>query len=336
MDIGKATISDVPRMHRLVNHFAEKGEMLPRPLSEIYESLRDFYVAREGGELIACVSFHVCWEDLAEIKALAVAESEQFQGIGSKLVEACLEDAKKLGIPTVFCLTYKPAFFAHLGFRQVDRSELPRKVWGECQRCSKFPNCDETAMILHLDGELKPEKSQSRDEVVSSQYVFQGRAVSVRVDKIVKPSGRQTTREVVERLNAVVMVPVDAQGRVLLVRQYRHAVGKSLLEAPAGMLNEGESAEDCARRELQEEIGFLPQSLTPLEGFYSAPGFCSEYLYLFKATDLVPSRLYAEDTDEIEVVPVPLSQIPELIASGQIEDAKSVAGLLRVLHEERS
>ena len=330
MDIDKANIVDVPYMHRLINHFAEKGEMLARPLSEIYENLRDFSVAKEGDELVACVSFHVCWEDLAEIKSLAVTETSQTSGIGSRLVEACLEEARKLGIPTIFCLTYKPSFFGRFGFRQVDRAELPRKVWGECQRCPKFPNCDETAMVLHLDGETKPEESQPGEHTISSQYVFQGRGVNVRVDKVVKASGRQTTREVVERTDAVVIVPIDAEGRVLLVRQHRHAVGQALLEVPAGVLNEGESAEDCARRELQEEVGFLPQNLTALGGFYSAPGFCSEYLHLFKATDLVPSRLYAEDTADIEVVPVSLSQIPDFIASGKIQDAKSVAGLLRV------
>ncbi len=148
--IEKARISDVPRMHRLVNYFAEKGEMLPRALSEIYENIRDFFVVRDGDEVVACVALHVNWEDLAEIKSLAVAEERQDSGIGTLLLEASLAEARELGIATVFCLTYKPTFFAKLGFQEVEKMELPRKVWTECYRCAKFPNCDEVAMILQL------------------------------------------------------------------------------------------------------------------------------------------------------------------------------------------
>jgi amino-acid N-acetyltransferase len=150
MDIEKAKISDVPQMHWLVNHFADKGEMLPRPMSELYESIRDFFVARDNGEMVACIALHVIWGDLAEIKALAVAEGRQEQGIGAALVQACVDEAKELGIPRLFCLTYKPSFFEQFGFRCTDVLELPRKIWGECQRCPKFPQCDETAMILDL------------------------------------------------------------------------------------------------------------------------------------------------------------------------------------------
>jgi amino-acid N-acetyltransferase len=150
--IEKARIEDAPQMHRLINSFAEQGDMLPRPLSELYENLRDFFVAREGGEVVACVALHVLWADLAEIKSLAVDQGKQDEGLGRLLVEACLEEARGLGIPTLFCLTYSPEFFERFGFRRIDVMELPRKVWGECQRCSKFPNCDETALILPLDG----------------------------------------------------------------------------------------------------------------------------------------------------------------------------------------
>jgi len=334
LNVEKAKIGDVPHIHRLINYFADKGDMLPRPLSEIYENLRDFFVAREDDRLVACVSLHVCWEDLAELKALAVVETEQSKGVGSRLVEACIEEAKNLGIPTIFCLTYQPNFFARFGFRLVDMAELPRKVWGECQRCPKFPNCDETAMVLDLNAGTRPDTSPAGEQTLSSQYAYRGRGVNVRVDNVVKASGRETTREVVERGDAVVIVPFDAQGRVLLIRQYRYAVGRSLLEVPAGVLKEGETPEDCARRELQEETGFLARSLERRGGFYSAPGFCTEYLHLFVARDLVPSRLYAEDTSDITVVPVAASEIPHLIASGQIQDAKSVAGLLRVLGRE--
>jgi amino-acid N-acetyltransferase len=138
-------------MHELINYFADKGEMLPRPLSEIYENIRDYFVVRQGERVIACAALHVMWSDLAEIKSVAVAEGSQRQGIGDRLVTACLDEAKKLGTPTVFCLTYKPAFFERYGFSRLDKMELPHKVWGECYRCPKFPNCDEVALICHLE-----------------------------------------------------------------------------------------------------------------------------------------------------------------------------------------
>jgi len=146
----KARISDVPQMHKLINSFADKGEMLARSLSEIYENIRDYFVVRQGERVIACVALHVSWSDLAEIKSLAVAEDCQQQGIGDQLIAACLREAKELGIPTIFCLTYKPAFFERCDFSQVDKAELPHKVWGECYRCPKFPDCDEVALIYHL------------------------------------------------------------------------------------------------------------------------------------------------------------------------------------------
>jgi len=146
----KARVSDVPQMHELINYFADKGEMLARSLSEIYENIRDYFVVRQGERVIACVALHISWSDLAEIKSLVVAEDSQRKGIGDQLIEACLREAKGLGIPTIFCLTYKPAFFEECGFSQVDKAELPRKVWGECYRCPKFPDCDEVALIYHL------------------------------------------------------------------------------------------------------------------------------------------------------------------------------------------
>jgi amino-acid N-acetyltransferase len=149
--VEKARIKDVTQMHQLVNSFADKGEMLARSLSEIYENIRDYFVVRQGERVVACVALHVSWSDLAEIKSLAVAEDSQEQRIGARLVEACLKEAKELGIPTVFCLTYKPAFFEKVGFSQLDKIELPHKVWGECYRCPKFPNCDEVALIYHLE-----------------------------------------------------------------------------------------------------------------------------------------------------------------------------------------
>jgi len=147
----KARIRDVPQIHELINYFAGKGEMLARPLSEIYESIRDYFVIRKGEQVIACSALHINWSDLAEIKSVAVTEDNQLQKVGSQLIEACLREAKELGIPAVFCFTYKPAFFEKFGFAQIDKMELPRKVWTECYRCPKFPNCDETALICHLE-----------------------------------------------------------------------------------------------------------------------------------------------------------------------------------------
>ena len=155
MKLEKATISDVIQMHKLINYFADRGEMLARALSEIYENIRDYFVVRQGERVIACVALHVNWSDLAEIKSLAVAEDSQNQDIGAQLVKACLKEAKELGIPTVFCLTYKPAFFERLGFSQIDKMELPHKVWAECYRCPKFPDCDEVALICRLEGEVQ-------------------------------------------------------------------------------------------------------------------------------------------------------------------------------------
>ena len=148
--IEKARIRDAATIHQLINYFADKGEMLPRALSQIYENIRDYFVIRQGERVIACAALHVTWEDLAEVKSVAVAEDSQKQGVGAQLVEACLGEAKELGIPTVFCLTYQPAFFESCGFSQVDKMELPRKVWGECYLCPKFPNCDEVALVYNL------------------------------------------------------------------------------------------------------------------------------------------------------------------------------------------
>ena len=149
--VEKSKIKDVPQIHQLINHFASKGEMLPRSLSELYENIRDFFVVREGERVVACAALHVSWSDLAEIRSVAVAEDSQQKGFGARLIEACLEDASELGVPTVFCLTYQPAFFEHYRFTQVDKIELPRKVWTECYHCPKFPDCDEVALIYRSE-----------------------------------------------------------------------------------------------------------------------------------------------------------------------------------------
>jgi len=148
--VDRAKVKDAASMHQLINWFAGQGEMLPRALSEIYEDIRDFFVARDGDKVIACTALHVSWLDLAEIRSLAVGEKSQNQGIGSSLVQACLNEARELGTPSVFCLTRRPAFFEKHGFRLIDKMELPHKVWAECYRCPKFPDCDEVALIYHL------------------------------------------------------------------------------------------------------------------------------------------------------------------------------------------
>lgn len=148
MRVERARLSDIPQIHRLINHFAEQGELLPRPISELYENLRDFFVVRRSDEVIGCAALHICWSDLVELKALAVAEEWQHRGIGRALVEACLREARELGVPVVFCLTRTPEFFHQFGFHEVDLMTLPRKIWGECQRCPKFPHCDEVALLL--------------------------------------------------------------------------------------------------------------------------------------------------------------------------------------------
>jgi amino-acid N-acetyltransferase len=148
--IRKAKISDVKEIQKLLACYANKGEMLSRSLSELYDSLRDFYVYDEEGKLFGASALHIVWEDLAEVRSVAVAQEAARRGVGSQVVGACLDEARELGLKRIFCLTYKPDFFAKFGFKIVDKSELPHKVWGDCIKCVKFPDCDEIAMILDL------------------------------------------------------------------------------------------------------------------------------------------------------------------------------------------
>ena len=166
------------------------------------------------------------------------------------------------------------------------------------------------------------------ERTLSSQLIYDGRVVKLRVDTVRMPGGRETKREIVEHRDCVAIVAMDTDDNVLLVKQFRKPVEKELLEIPAGSIDPGEDPVTTVRREMQEETGYLPQKVERLGGFYSAAGYCSEYLHLYLATDLTPSQLYAEDTESIKLVRVPISQIPGLIASGSICDAKSIAGLL--------
>jgi amino-acid N-acetyltransferase len=149
--IRKAQINDVKEIQKLLMKYASQGDMLSRSLSELYESLRDFYVDVDGGTLLGTAALHIVWDDLAEVRSVAVVEEAGRKGIGSQLVLACISEARQIGLKRIFCLTYKPDFFAKHGFRLVDKSELPHKVWGDCIKCVKFPDCDENAMILDLD-----------------------------------------------------------------------------------------------------------------------------------------------------------------------------------------
>jgi len=149
--LRRARVEDVPGIQRLVNSFADRGEMLPRSLNEIYENLRDFFVLEQDGKIIGGVACHVNWEDLAEVKSLAVAEKYRGRGHGSRLLRACVEDARSLGVKRLFTLTYLPDFFARHGWSLVEKSALPQKIWVECIRCVKFPDCGEVALILNLE-----------------------------------------------------------------------------------------------------------------------------------------------------------------------------------------
>jgi amino-acid N-acetyltransferase len=148
--LRKAQIKDVKDIQKLLLHYANRGDMLSRSLSEIYESLRDFYIVEHEGQVIGVSALHIVWDDLAEIRSVAVAEESGRKGVGTEVVSACIAEARELGLKRLFCLTYKPDFFGKFGFQVVDKSQLPHKVWGDCIKCAKFPDCDEIAMIMEL------------------------------------------------------------------------------------------------------------------------------------------------------------------------------------------
>ena len=166
------------------------------------------------------------------------------------------------------------------------------------------------------------------EPTISSRHIFSGRIIDVRVDTVRLPNGRESTREIVSHDPSICVVPVDGDGNVLMVRQYRKPVDDFLLEVPAGGIEPGEEPEDAARRELQEEIGHASDNLTPLSAFWLAPGWCTEYMYAFLATELTPATLESDDDEFIDVIRVPLTSVLQEIADGAIQDAKSVASLL--------
>ncbi|MFC1493670.1 N-acetyltransferase [Thermodesulfobacteriota bacterium] len=150
--IRKAIVKEATEIHRILNYYGNRGILLPRSLSELYEHLRDFYVVEDdiSEKIIAICALGLCWDDLAEIRSLAVEEGYEGNGYGTMLVEKCMEEATALGFKKIFTLTYVPDYFSRVGFVEVDKSKLPHKVWSDCLKCTKFPNCDEIAMIKYL------------------------------------------------------------------------------------------------------------------------------------------------------------------------------------------
>jgi amino-acid N-acetyltransferase len=156
--LRKAKVSDVSQMADLINSYAAQGEMLPKSLNQIYQSLRDFVIVEESGQIVGCGALHIVWDDLAEIRSLAVVEERWGNGLGRQIVTCLLEEARQLGLPTVFALTYREAFFKRLNFQVVEKDTLPRKIWVDCIDCLKFPHCDETAVVLHLNSSHKEQE----------------------------------------------------------------------------------------------------------------------------------------------------------------------------------
>lgn len=150
--IRKAKVSDAKEIFNILQEFALKGILLPRSLNSIYENIRDFWVFEENNKILGTCSLHVYWENLAEIKSLAVIEGYQHKGIGKKLVENCIKEAKDLGVGKVFALTYVPQFFEKIGFKVSDKSEFPQKVWTECIHCVKFNDCHEVPVSYIIEG----------------------------------------------------------------------------------------------------------------------------------------------------------------------------------------
>ena len=148
--LRKATIEDVEKIYKLINDFAAKNVMLPRSLSELYENIRDFFVFIQDDTMVGCAALHIFWKDLAEIKSVAVLESSQRHGIGEKLVRVCIREARKIRIAKMFVITYVPEFFQKCGFCRVEKESLPHKIWSECVKCHKFPDCGEIPLILEL------------------------------------------------------------------------------------------------------------------------------------------------------------------------------------------
>lgn len=148
--VKRAKMQDAKEIHSLINSFAQKGELLPLSLYSVFEHIRDFYIIKRNGKVVGCCALRPTWEDIGEIRSLAIKEEEQNKGLGEKLVKKALEEARKLGLKKVFCLTTKPEFFEKMGFKKISKKGLPQKIWKDCVNCIKFPQCDEVALIYFL------------------------------------------------------------------------------------------------------------------------------------------------------------------------------------------
>ena len=150
--LRKACVGDAKGIQAFLRDCANRGELLPRALTHLYKHVRDFHVAElDDGRLAACCGLSIIWEDLAEIRSLVVVEAFRRQGLGRRIVQACLGEAGSLGVQRVFALTYQATFFKKLGFVEVDKDMLPQKIWADCIHCPKYPDCDETAVLLDLE-----------------------------------------------------------------------------------------------------------------------------------------------------------------------------------------
>ena len=176
-----------------------------------------------------------------------------------------------------------------------------------------------------------PSSNPQEEPTINSERLYEGRILNVRKDTVRMPNGREATREIVEHSHAVCIVPVDNDGNVLFVRQYRKPTEQAILEVPAGGVEEGELSEDTVLRELQEEVGYTADSLQHLASFWVAPGWATEYMHAYLATGLRPSKLVGDDDENIEVVRIPLEQAVSMIQTGELNDGKSIASLLLAL-----
>jgi len=176
---------------------------------------------------------------------------------------------------------------------------------------------------------LEQQAQAEKNAPTETEMIYQGRIFDLRLDKITGADGQVYKREIIVHPGAVVMIPIDALGRIVLIQQWRRAAGQIMIELPAGTLEKGEEPRQCAQRELQEEIGFISDKLTDLGGFFSAPGFCTEYLYLFLAEELRPDKLAPDEREYIEILPTFAEEALQMIERGEICDAKTVAGITR-------